>query len=108
MCVVSMTADHFRDRWQKLPYKITKPDDISFPWPKTIQTPRAPTQQEFDDLKKEVEILKELLKAAKEYDKKNNEPDCEIEEKMEFLRQAAKVVGIDLNDVIKKDEPARV
>jgi hypothetical protein len=34
--------------------------------------------------------VEELLKKAIEYDKKNNEPHCEIEEKM----------GADLNDIL--------
>ena len=40
--------------------------------------------------------------AAKEYDERNNEPDCEVDEKMDLLRRVAKLVGVDLDDVIGK------
>jgi hypothetical protein len=43
-----------------------------------------------------------LIEAAKDYDRKHNEPDCETEDKMELLRRVAKAVGIDLDDVIKQ------
>lgn len=46
--------------------------------------------------------MKELLRKAKIYDEKNNEPNCEIEDKMKFLREVAKLVGINLDDVIEK------
>lgn len=101
MCVVSFVGDHYRDKWNPLqPYLVPQPLSP------TITTGNAsysfsPTRAEFDQLKKEVEDMKSLLVKAKEYDEKNNEPNCEIEEKMEFLRQVAKLVGVDLNDVIK-------
>lgn len=93
MCVVSFVGDHFQDKWEPYkPYIITNP------------IPFGPSQQEFDKLKKEVEEMKTLLKKAKIYDEKNNEPNCEIEDKMNFLREVAKLVGIDLDDVIKKKD----
>jgi len=60
--------------------------------------------QNLETIKKEVEEMKALLKRAKEYDEKNNEPNCEIEEKMVMLRKFADAVGIDLDDVIKKKD----
>ncbi len=44
--------------------------------------------------------MKELLKRAKDYDIRNNEPDCEIEEKMEFLKKVAALVGINLDEIL--------
>jgi hypothetical protein len=84
-----MVGDHYQDKWRQ-PYQQT--------W--TTWPTNAPSRQEFDALKKEVEDMKELLKRAKLYDEQNNEPNCEIKEKMEFLRNVAKLVGIDLDDVI--------
>lgn len=107
MCVVSMTGDMFHDRWRPwtpyVPYTPVQPynpqpTDRTGPF---LLPPTGPTQEDFDNLKKEVELLKELLKRAKEYDEKNGEPDCEIEDKMKFLREVAKLVGVDLDDVIK-------
>lgn len=94
MCVVSMVGDFYQDKWKEYqPYTTITNFPIS-----------EVSKAEFDKLKKEVEDMKELLKRAKIYDEKNNEPDCEIQEKMEFLRKMAKMVGINLDDVIKKKE----
>lgn len=106
MCVVSFIGDHYRDKWR--PYHPLVPNNPFVPY----SAPAAPiqyttfsagvSQEEFDALKKEVLEMKELLKKAKIYDEKNDEPNCEVEDKMEFLRQVAKLVGVDLDDVIKK------
>lgn len=45
--------------------------------------------------------MKELLKRAVKYDRDNDQPNCEMEEKIQFLREVAKYVGVDLNDVFK-------
>lgn len=92
MCTVSMIGDHFSEKWKQPPYQqiFTNIPDVS--------------REEFEALKKEVEEMKALLKRAKEYDEKNNEPNCEIEEKMAMLRKFADAVGIDLDDVIKKND----
>lgn len=92
MCTVSMIGDHFNDKWKQPLYQqiFTNIPDVS--------------RAEFEALKKEVEEMKALLKRAKEYDEKNNEPNCEIEEKMAMLRKFADAVGIDLDDVIKKKD----
>ena len=115
MCVVSMIGDHYNDEWDKwkklipnktVPYPPLTPnpepekDFDDFIKKLNPQSP-LPTREEFETLKKEVEDLKKLLKRAKEYDEKNNEPDCEIEEKMKFLREVAKLVGVDLDEVFK-------
>jgi hypothetical protein len=92
MCVVSMVGDYFNEKW-KSPYY----EEIF-----TGKNPIDPSSQEFEALKKEVEEMKQLLKRAKEYDEKNNEPDCEIDEKMKKLKEMAAIVGIDLDDVLKK------
>ncbi len=90
MCTVSMIGDHFNNKWQHPTYQqiFTNIPDVS--------------RAEFEALKKEVEEMKVLLKRAKEYDEKNNEPNCEIEEKMALLRKFADVVGIDLDDVLNR------
>ena len=54
------------------------------------------TRKEFEDLKKEVEILADLLKRAIKYDEVNNEPHCETDEKMALLRAVAKAGGVEL------------
>ena len=109
MCVVSMIGDHYADKWRDriLPYQ--RPIDWPY-WPVDegpASSPGAkpvehPTREEFDALRKEVEDMKALLKSAVEYDERNNEPHCEVEEKMELLRRVAEMVGISLDDVIGK------
>lgn len=94
MCVVSMVGDYYGDKWRQ-PYQ-------PYIQPITITHPPEISKEEFEKLKKEVLEMKELLKRAKAYDEKNNEPDCEIDDKMDFLRKVAKLVGIDLDDVIAK------
>lgn len=113
MCVVSMIGDHYGEKWwpKESPYTIPiqpLPDDLPFPkkpfkqydWDKIFNRPAEVSKKEFDALKKEVEELKELLKRAKKYDEANNEPNCEIEDKMKLLRKVAEAVGINLDEVI--------
>lgn len=99
MCVVSMTGDFFGDRIPKQYPWVPSPSPIIIPI-----IPPAPSREEFDALKKEVELMRDLLAKYKEYDKKNNEPDCEIDQKMKFLRQVAESVGVDLDEVLRKEK----
>lgn len=95
MCVVSMVGDHY-DTWLPKKYPATFPS-----WP-VLPTQQEVSRQEFDALRRDVEEMKALLRRAKEYDVANNEPDCEIEEKMALLKRIAELVGVDLSDVIGK------
>jgi len=92
MCVVSMVGDHFSEKWQQPNYTQTFTN-----WPSV-------SRAEFDALKKEVEEMKQLLIKAKIYDERNNEPNCEMEEKIAKLREIAKLVGIDLDEVLKNNK----
>jgi len=73
------------------------------PWVVKQITIPGPTREEFDSLKKTVDEMMKLLKRAKKYDQENNEPDCEIEDKMQFLREVAKRVGVDLDKELIKN-----
>ena len=44
----------------------------------------------------------ELLRLGKEYDAEHGEPDCELDEKMAFLRKVAARVGVDLDEEMAK------
>lgn len=106
MCVVSMIGDHYGEKWE--PWKKAggvAPNSFP-PFPSTYPTQLAPsplpTRADFDRLREEVKEMKELLKKAIEYDRKNNEPHCEQEDKMRFLRQVAESVGVNLDDVLGK------
>lgn len=99
MCVMSMIGDHYHDKWKDVPLKpyINYPDPLINGVSDAIKI-----RQELNDLKKEVLEMKELLKKAIEYDKRNNEPHCEVEEKIETLKKVAELVGVSLDDVFKK------
>ena len=106
MCAVSYVGDYwkrdFPDRhpgWYEPynplnPYK-TLPD---------ITPPPQVTKKEFDALKKEMEELKKMLLAAKKFDEATGQPDCEMDEKVALIKQVAKHVGVDMNEVFGKDD----
>lgn len=66
---------------------------------------REVSREEFNALKKEVKELRKLLLAAKEFDEATGQADCEMDEKIEFIRQLADFVGVDLDEVFgSRDE----
>lgn len=103
MCVVSMIADHYRDRfkdpldeWKRMsPSPVLPMPGINYPLPNHPKDHSA----ELEQLRKEVLDMKELLKKAIKYDADNNEPHCEQEEKIAVLRKVAEAVGVNLDDV---------
>ena len=103
MCVVSMVGDHYKEKWQDQEwYKhVTQP--IPSIWP-TFPTVSPVSREEFEELKRDVQEALILLRRAKKYDEDNNEPECEIEEKMEVLRKVAELVGVDLSEVLGKNK----
>jgi hypothetical protein len=102
-----MVGDFYSDKWkqpniQPNPIFPSKPpvsiqDLLQFPSP-TI------SREEFESLKREVLEMKELLKRAVDYDKRNNEPHCEMEEKVALLKKVAEYVGVTLEDVFPKNK----
>jgi uncharacterized protein YlxW (UPF0749 family) len=88
-----MIGDHYNDKWNKPPYNQ---------WKTHYSTDIPITRNEFEQLKKEVEEMKALLIKAKEYDEKNNEPNCEMEDKVKLLKQFADMVGVDLKEIFGK------
>jgi hypothetical protein len=85
MCVVSMIYDHYQDKWKQPPYYVPNPPPVFVPT-------GLPTQAEIDDFRK-------LLERAREYDKKHNQPDCELEEKRQKIKDLAKELGVEVNFV---------
>lgn len=116
MCIVSFVGDYYKDKWPWIkPYidPNIQPDPFRFPdkYPDMVPQPKISewfkpqvSKEDFDNLKKEVEEMKKLLIRAKEYDEKNDMPDCEIEDKIRILREVARLVGVDLDDVLKKKD----
>ena len=101
MCVVSMVGDHYSEKWRWLePYTqqpYTQPTITNIP---PGNNPGV-SNKEFQELKKEVLEMKELLKKAIRYDEIHNQPECEVEEKIELLKKVAELVGVDLKDIFK-------
>lgn len=89
MCVYSMIMDHYTDKWEK--YKTIPPNPITIPLvpDKSGQLPSA----------EEIAEFYKLLERAREYDKKNNEPDCELDSKKEKLRILAEELGVKIEFV---------
>lgn len=84
MCVVSMVVDNWNDHF----------------------TQQSPAIQELNhelrivQLERELELLKNQIKSAKAYDKKTGQPDCEDEEKVEKLKAIAKLLDLDISEVL--------
>ena len=104
MCVVSAMGDHYKDQFDPFKKYISDPT----PFGKSLQQNDADwsklfkkevTREEFNELKRQVEEMKKILKVAAEYDARNNEPHCEIEDKVKLLKEIAKLVGVDMSDV---------
>ena len=115
MCTVSNIGDNYRDnfapRWPNVPIWPHQPVGVPYPaqpakpvipgQPLVISTP-AVSKEEFEALKKEVEELKQLLKAAKKFDEETGQPDCHMDDKVDFIKKLAEYVGVDLEDIFKK------
>jgi hypothetical protein len=97
MCVVSMVMEHYGDKWDRLVPKPLPPVVIpAHPWqPEPTPLPVPPVSQE------EVEEFRRLLERAREYDRRNNEPDCEMDEKRQKVRELAKQLGVDVSFIEK-------
>lgn len=98
MCVVSAIGDNYRDifpgKWPQVP------NNPIFPIPEI-------SREEFDALKKEVLELKDLLKAAKKFDEETGQPDCQMDDKIRFMRQIASALGIGMDDIFPPQENSK-
>ena len=59
-------------------------------------------EKEIASLKKELEELKELLKAAKTFDEKTGQPECEMDDKIDFIKKVAEMIGVNFDDIFSK------
>jgi hypothetical protein len=85
------------------PQIIPNTEPVKVPYiPMQPVTLNPPTREEFERLTKEVEALKDLLKAAKIYDEKTGQKDCEMDAKVNLIKKIADAVGVDLEDVFGK------
>lgn len=89
-----MSIDRYQKKWMTpyWPYQPLAPmPGIDLPLPNvTIQAPeRRITQAEVDELRR-------LLERAREYDKRMNQPDCELDEKRLALKKIAAELGVEI------------
>lgn len=97
MCVVSMIMDHYFDEWwRKLPPQPS-PWVVPQPYPTVSPTYIPPIVPAITP--EEIAEFRRLLDRAREYDKRNNEPDCEMESKRQKLKELAKELGVEINFV---------
>jgi hypothetical protein len=82
-----MIVDHFYDKWKGPPYSY--PGTIP-----VVPQPLTPMQPAISP--EEIAEFRKLLERARKYDKDNNEPDCELEEKKARLRALAGELGVDI------------
>lgn len=90
MCTVSNMGDHYHNKWNE-------PLNQGY-FANLAQVSRS----EFEALKKEVEEMKQILKIAKDFDDKTNQPHCEQESKIETLKKVAEIFGVDLTEIFGK------
>lgn len=90
MCVMSMVMDHYHDKWKPLVEPATIPAPPPYlPWvaPVPMITPA------------EIEEFRRLLERARKYDAEHAQPDCEMEEKRQRLKDLAKELGVEIDFV---------
>lgn len=90
MCTVSMIADYYMDKYQPL-YNLHLP------------IKHASNIQLYNRVRNEIKDLGEILRIAKIYDKRHDEPNCEVTTKLDFLRSVAHMVDINLDDYLNKE-----
>lgn len=89
MCTVSMIMDHYGDEWRR---RYIPAQPLIGPF----VPPPVPSTQELDEFRR-------LLDRAREYDKKHNEPDCEMDDKKRKLLDLAKELGVDISFIETPD-----
>lgn len=82
MCVVSMVMDHYTDKWWERLSTYPNPQPAVY-------------QPQITD--EEIAEFKRLLERAREYDKKHNEPNCELKAKKDKLRDLAEQLGVSIS-----------
>lgn len=87
--------DQFPEKWPNFPQQPEPVKPLAWPFH------NGPTKEEFEALKKEMEELKKLLQAAKAFDEKTGQPHCEMDAKVQLIKDIAKLVGVDMGDVFK-------
>ena len=94
MCSVSMVTDD----WHKKQWPNIFPD--TYPWNDASPISR----EEFNQLKAELENLKEELKKARQKDIEDEAPLCVHKVSVDLVKQLAEILGVNLEDVFDGHE----
>lgn len=104
MCIVSAVMDNFNNQdWKKWFPQNPKPSPVDIFEHPGLTFPPLVTREEFESLKTMVEELKNVLIAAKIYDEKTGQPDCEMEEKTKLFKRLAELCGVDISSIFVSD-----
>jgi hypothetical protein len=96
MCVVSMVMDHYREKWTPiLPMPIVPTPTQPYPWLFSPPLDPRPAEPPISDA--EIREFRTLLERAREYDRRNGEPDCEADEKKAALLAIAEKLGLKID-----------
>lgn len=99
MCTLSNIGDYWGDSYRR---RYPQPSIVQ-PWVVTDWSPVPSniSQEEFNKLKAEVEALRKLLEAAKEFDEATDQPNCEVDPKVALIKAVAEALGVDMSTVFK-------
>ena len=101
MCIVSMISE---DYYQKYPQRWPEMPIPTVSTPSILTISGHPTLADFEALRSEVESLRTLLLKAKKFDKKTGQENCEMGEKVEFVKKLAAMVGVDMYNVFPEKD----
>ena len=90
MCAISVLMDDYRD---------------NFPtrWPDVLPAcPLHIPSKDMQNLTQELREFKKLLLHAKDFDEITGQLDCEMDEKISFIKEIADALGVDMDDVFAK------
>lgn len=102
MCVFSMVTEHYIDKLS--PYVVPQiPPDFIQPFVEPIQLAftlkTELTREEIDQFRRDMVEFKALLERARDYDRRNNQPDCELDSKRQMIKAIAAALGLDVSFV---------
>lgn len=99
MCVVSMVMDHYTEVMDHYTDKfndyLNPPNILPQQTPIPLPQPQINLEPRISDA--EIREFKQLLERAREYDKKNNEPECELESKKNLVKELAEKLGVKID-----------
>lgn len=104
MCVMSMVSDYEIDKWRQWaspvsPPNTTTPIVIQNGDPKKLEIQIENLNKNFEELRKDFLDFKKLILKAIDYDERNNEPECEVEDKVRLIKEIAGRLNIDVSDI---------